>query len=176
MCKNVLWQQRGYIMFKLGDTVLYGACGVCKIEDIAEKSFGSSVQNYYVLVPLNDKRSTFFVPVNSETLVSKMRFVMSAEEINSVIKDTSNTAQWIENHRKRKDVFKNLAGGGNFKETLSLARCIHNHGEEISGSGKKLHKNDEMLYKEAMKVLCEEISFSMNITKEEAEDLLIKEN
>jgi len=159
-------------MFKVGDTVLYGVCGVCKIENIEKKSFGSTDQNYYVLVPVRDNRSTFFVPVNSEILVSKMRFVMSAEEINSAMIDNKNTVEWIENDRKRGEIFKKLATGGNFKETLALVRCIHNHSKEISGSGKKLHKNDEMLCKAALKILYEEISFNIQITNEEAEDMI----
>ena len=49
-------------MYKKGDTVLYVSEGVCKITDITEKKFGDDSIEYYILTPVFNNRSTFFVP------------------------------------------------------------------------------------------------------------------
>ena len=73
-------------MFAVGSFVVYRAEGVCRISDIKAESFGviGSKENYYILTPLNDEKSTVFVPVANETLVGMMRPLLSAEEITAL--------------------------------------------------------------------------------------------
>ena len=72
-------------MYKTGDTVLYGSEGVCKITDITEKQFGDVSIEYYILTPVFNNRSTFFVPTKNETLVSRMRPILTNREILDLI-------------------------------------------------------------------------------------------
>ena len=73
-------------MFKIGERVLYGAEGVCEIIDITEKRFNEVSALFYVLKPSFSNSSTFFVPSENEKLTSKMKPVISLEEIQKIIK------------------------------------------------------------------------------------------
>ena len=60
--------------FEIGQNVIYGTNGLCRVEDIKEMSFiaGETKKAYYILEPLRTKASTIYVPLKNEKLVSKM--------------------------------------------------------------------------------------------------------
>ena len=60
-------------MFKVNDVIIYGTQGVCKIEDIEEKSISGTKKAYYVIKPVNDNGSTIFAPTDNEFVLKKMR-------------------------------------------------------------------------------------------------------
>ena len=52
--------------YQIGDVVVFGAEGLCRIEDITEKKFGKEIIQYYVLKQLMRGNSVNYVPVNNE--------------------------------------------------------------------------------------------------------------
>ena len=74
-------------MHNKNDIVLYGNQGVCKVFDIVKKEMANEVNEYYVLKPVNDVHSTVYVPTQNEKLTSKMKKVLSVEEIYDLIND-----------------------------------------------------------------------------------------
>lgn len=161
-------------MFKVGDTVLYGSDGVCKISEITQKVFGDTSIEYYVLTPLYDNKSTFFVPTKNEKLKGKMHYVLSADEIKSVIDNCDDSFEWIDNDAKRSEEFKEIISCGELNKIARLTKCITRHKDEIIQKGKKLHKSDEIIYKEAIKILYEEFAMVINVTKDDIADVLCK--
>ena len=73
-------------MFQVNDMVLYGTNGVCKVVDIDERDCGGRMVEYYILKPIYAANSTIFVPVNNEKLTSKMRYVLTKEEIDTKLR------------------------------------------------------------------------------------------
>lgn len=60
-------------MYRVNDTVVYGAQGVCRIADITKRDIGGMPMDYYVLKPVYDDNSTLFVPISNDKLTAKMR-------------------------------------------------------------------------------------------------------
>ena len=73
-------------MFKINDTVLYGTEGVCEIKDITQLNFGEGMMEYYVLQPIYKDSLTIFVHTGNDHLISKMRLILSREEIEEIIR------------------------------------------------------------------------------------------
>ena len=73
--------------FDIGEYVSYGINGMCNIEDIRPMQLSQSVEKmmYYILRPESNPKSTIFVPVNNQKLVSKMRELMTKDEINAML-------------------------------------------------------------------------------------------
>ncbi len=159
-------------MFSVGDTVLYGNDGVCRISEIAEKSFGSSSSLYYILVPIFDKRSTVFVPTDNEHLVSRMKSVLTLEQIGELINCTDGGIAWIDADSARTEYFKSLMSEGEFSEIFCLARCILTHRDELTKNGRKLHKSDENILKDALKIVYEELAMWTDICKDDVADII----
>ena len=83
-------------MYAIGQTVLYGANGVCSISEITTRKIGKEAIEYYVLKPMGMQASTVYVPTKNEELVGRMRAVGTAEEVRALLDDrTSPSTGWI---------------------------------------------------------------------------------
>ena len=66
-------------MAEVNEIVRYGAQGICRIQQIEEKSIGASRRLYYVLKPVYHEDSTIFVPVDNPALTGKMHRLLRAQ-------------------------------------------------------------------------------------------------
>lgn len=155
-------------MRQIGEIVLYGTDGVCRIQDITVKKFGKETANYYVLCSLYRGNSMIYVPVGNEKLESKMRDILSKEEIDAIIVSMhEETDIWIENEPLRKIKYKEIITGGDRKSLLCLIKTLYEHRINQEKSGKKMHMTDERFMKDAEKILYDEIAHVMGIEHRE---------
>lgn len=163
-------------MFDTGDTVLYSAKGICKITGISEQKFGGSKRKYYVLEPVYQKNSSVFIPADNEKLLSKMKPVLTKDEIDGIIHETvSCCPEWIENENERKLYFSGILAGGSRKELILLIKTIYEHRRELTEKGKKLHACDEVTFKEAEALLYDEFAYVLGIKPTEVVFYIMKE-
>ena len=71
--------------FSKNDMVVYGNNGICTVEDIRIMKFGKDEAVYYVLKPKASSAATLYVPQDKESLVSKMRKLLTREEIDNIL-------------------------------------------------------------------------------------------
>ena len=155
-------------MFNVDDIVTYGINGVCKIVTIEEKNLMGTKKNYLVLKPLNDDKSTFYVPVDNENLLSKMRKLLSEDEINQLIDSMPNEKiLWINNERERKERYRQIIADGNHSELIRMIKAIHLEKKDREEKGKKLHISDERFLKEAEKILYDEFQYVLNLSEKD---------
>ena len=156
-------------MFNINDLVQYGVDGVCRITDITTRELRDRQIDYYVLKPVFNSNATLFVPLNNETLVSKMRYTMSADELSCMIREAySSECEWIENDNDRQVRFKEIISGGNSPALVRLIKSLRTHRQEMISVGKKLHMADERFVKEAERLLNDEYAVALGITPDEA--------
>ena len=148
--------------------VLYGTNGVCKLVDIDVRDCGGRMVEYYILKPIYASNSTVFVPVNNEKLTSKMRYVLTKEEIDEKIRLIPESSPgWIDDERTRKERFKDIVSRADTFELIQLIKTLLEHQEAVMARGKKLHVADERMLQEAEKMICDEFSYVLGISKEE---------
>lgn len=163
-------------MFCKNDTILYGAQGVCRIEAIVEESFGSSPVKYYVLKPVYNENSTIYVPVENAELTSKMRRILSPEEIFVLIQSMPyEDSIWIENENERKEKYKGIIAQGDRVELVKMIKTLYLHQQERKAIGKKLHISDERFFKEAEKMLYDEFALVLNIEQDEVLPFILEQ-
>ena len=153
-------------MFEIGSYVSYRADGVCKIADIREESFGVLAEHtlYYVLHPIHDEKSIFFIPVDNQTLVAKMRPLLSRDEIAALIKKVSERPlEWIPEAKPRANFFKNILSEGDREELIYLVRLLKVHTETTVAQGKKVYATDDSAAKRAAQLLFAEFSMEFPI-------------
>lgn len=151
-------------MYQINDTVLYGTHGVCQIAEITQQSFGNPTKTYYVLKPVHNPSSTIYVPVDSEALTSKIRQVLSREEIYELIHSMPyEESYWIENEPERKERYREIIAKGDRHELIQMLKALYHHQQQQALRGKKLHAADERYFKEAEKLLYDEFALVLNI-------------
>ena len=162
-------------MFNIGDLVVYGSDGVCEIADISIRKFGSEDREYYILVPVIDKKSVVYVPVKNEKLKAKMHRVLSSNEIYDLISSIpKQKGIWIDNDILRREKYNEIIKNGKHLELISLIKAVKSKQESLKNTGKKLHQSDAKFLAEAQKMLHGEFSVVLNIEIEEV-DPFIKE-
>ena len=157
-------------MYKVNDTIHYGGSGVCVIQDISLLRFGRTRERYYVLKPLHQNASVIYVPVDKEQLVSKMRPVMTREEVEALISEIPSVeTDWIEDPQDRKNSFDQLLRNNNCTDLVRIIKTLVRHKERRQQMGKALHVTDENYLREARRLLLDEFAGALDMTPNAAE-------
>jgi CarD family transcriptional regulator len=150
------------------DMVLYGAHGVCEVLGVEEKVVNGRQQDYYVLRPVYDNKTTIFLPVNNEKSAKKMRRVLSPNEIYSLIRTMPNeNSIWIDNETERKSRYKAILAEGDRAALVRVIKALYFHRQEKMAAGKKMHVSDVQFMRDAEKLLYEEFAHVLNIKREQ---------
>ncbi len=151
-------------MFGIGDVVVYGSQGVCRITAIDEKKFNREIKKYFVLKPVYDDKDTIFVPLDNPLLNSRLYSVLTEAEMTVLIDNIPNEELlWFENDIERKEQYKKVMIEGNRNNLSRVIKTLRQHRTKQQQAGKKLHSADEYVLKEAEKLLFDEIAFIFHI-------------
>lgn len=162
--------------FNEGESVVYDTYGICTVERIEKKSFASGMplQEYYVLSVMGSPNSTYYVPLNSEKLCSKIRYPLSVQEIHTLLEHSAEIpCEWIENRQMRTDTFREIMQKGVSAELVALIRCMYEKKCLNQNCGKKLSATDETLFNSAQKLLAQEFAFSLGIEENQVNDYIV---
>ncbi len=155
-------------MFQLNDVLVYGTNGVCRITDIKKVSFsGVKPRLYYILTPVYSTQSTLYIPAENEELLSKLRYVLSRDELNDMLSDAKTSKfEWDDNDRTRAEKSQSIVNAGMSSELLTLIKDLMLHREELKVKVKRLHAADEKVLTLSERIASEEFAsaFEMPIT------------
>ncbi len=155
-------------MYNIGDLFVYGVNGACKIVDIKEEKFGSGEKTYYILAPYSDLKETIFVPVDNEMLVSRMKKILTPEEINSLIKTIPSAESiWEENVNLRREKFREIISKANRTELIALLKTLYERRKALKLIGKNLSTYDERFLRQAQNIIHSEIALVLQIPQDE---------
>lgn len=149
--------------------VVYGKTGVCRVVDRKIMEFSTpGGEEYYVLSPCNDPRSLVYVPCQNEQLVSRLRPLLSKQEIEDLLDGASALPlAWPDDKAERQIVFREMVSGGNRGELLRLIRCLYLKKQEKEATGKHLSSVDESLLQDCTRMLEQEFCHSLKMTRSE---------
>jgi CarD family transcriptional regulator len=144
------------------------------VDDVTEKRIGKTKIQYYVLKPLCNNTSTLFVPTANQQLVSKMRRILTEDEAEAILRDLPPCGDWNDNKQERSEQFRAIITEGSCVELIRLIRLVRTHGQEQLAGGKRLHISDERFLKEAEKMICEEFSLVLHISRDEVLERILQ--
>lgn len=157
------------MMFQKKDYVVYANEGVCLIDDIRSIEFDRlAAKDYYVLMPIRKNESQIFVPLDSETLLARMRPLLTKEEIDGILDSVvGKRLPWIADRKRRTALFKSICAEMKCERLLLMIGCLTLQKHLLEREGKKLTfaDNEALLHGEAL--INSEFSFSLNIPYEE---------
>lgn len=146
-------------MYSKGDYISYGSHGVCRIADRRSMDFGSGEQEYLVIEPIASGSATIYLPASSPRLSSRIRPVLTREEIDAIISSVKNDRMpWIEDRKQRTLQFQQILSRRDTRELLLLAGCLHKRRTEKglpTSELEILHKVEGMVE--------QEFSFALNV-------------
>lgn len=162
-------------MLEINSYVMYGDNGVCQIVDRRKEKFAGQFKEYYILKPANNASSTLYVPTDNEHLLSKMRDILTEEEVVSLIKSiASESIDWVDDNRVRQEMYSDIFSRGDRRELLLLIKSLYAHKRERIEEGKKLWTIDENAMKKAERLVYEEFATVLNIQLDEVVPFIMK--
>ena len=155
------------LRYKKGQEIVYPLQGVGQIVSIEERLFRSTKLLYYIIY-LEVSDMTIMVPVDKADELG-IRPIVDKREANKALKLISEeyepvTADWKLRYQTNLDLLKK----GSVLDIATVVRALY-HRSRI----KELPILERKLYDSALKLLVDEISFSLQKGKEEVEELVI---
>ena len=160
-------------MFKIGDTVVYGAQGICKIDSVEAKLIGRQKQDYYVLKPIFNQNTSVFVPVDNEALTAKMLSALTKSQINGLAKKVTDIEVIkASDENQKRELYKSILSSSNRERLVSLIKTIRFERDTRREAGKKLNISDEQTLRKAESRLYNEIAFVFGVAPDEAKNII----
>ena len=125
--------------------------------------FGSGKQEYLVIEPIASGSATIYLPSANQTVQTRMRPVLTREEIDSIISSVKNDQMpWTVDRKQRTLQFQQILSRRDTRELLLLASCLHKRKSEKGLPTSEL----DMLHKvEGM--VEQEFAFALHISRTE---------
>lgn len=163
-------------MLELNTYVMYGLNGVCLVKDKKRQKFGGVIRDYYILKPVNSDASTYYIPVDNDELLGKMRKLLTYDEIMEIIHSLpDDSIKWVDDNKEREEYYKEIFERGDRHELLLLIKTIYAHKTLRKEEGKKLWTIDENAMKHAEKLVYEEFATVLHIAPDKVVDFITEE-
>ena len=158
-------------MFQVGDYIVYGSNGICRVEEITHPDIAGSTPDklYYVLVPEKTRDSRLFCPTDNNRVV--LRSVITAEEAKALLEEVKEIEPLkIQSERQRDDTYKKAMKSCDLRQCVQMIKALLIRKEEREANGKKVTVTDERYMKLAEDGLYSELALAMGIDREEIKE------
>lgn len=163
-------------MYEKGDMIFYGSTGVYRVEGVGPVKHIRDCdpdRSYYQLTSLHGRETTY-VPVDVRT---HMRPVMSRQEAETLLDKVGGLQGQpcaARDTRALREHYQALLSTHECLDLASLIKAVDAKGKRAAREGKHLGKIDQEYKKRAERLLCEELSVSLELPYEQAQSVLSK--
>ena len=161
-------KMKGERMFEIGELIIYGGNGVCRVEKIGpiDTGMGTKGRMYYTLNPLKNKDSRIFTPVDNEKVI--MRPTMTKEDALALIDQIQNVETlWIGDERRRETEYKEAVRKCDCREYVKIIKTIYLRKEARLADGKRVTAVDERYYAIAEENLYGELAVALGMDRDQ---------
>ena len=160
-------------MFNIGDIIVYGVQGICKIDSFETKQIGRQSADYYVLKPLFNESTAVFVPVENELLTAKMQAVLTKTQAEKLVKKVENIDVIKSNDENQKrELYKAILSSGDREKLIALIKTIRLERDIRHQGNKKLNINDEQTLRKAELLIYNELAFVFDVEPDEVKNII----
>lgn len=149
-------------MFEIGELIVYGTNGVCRVKDICHSPFDANDERlFYTLAPINDNSNlVIYTPIDNESVT--MRPLISAETAKNILEGIKNIEiVEVPVEKRRRDVYREIMQTGDPTEYVRLIKTVSYRRSEFRRTRRRLpdldndfeHAAKNCLYGELAQVL-----------------------
>lgn len=162
-------------MFDIGDLLLYGTNGVCRVSEICASPFDSNdARQFYKLTPIAENSSlVIYTPVDNTQII--MRPLISKEEAEALvarIPEIERIAVAIEKHRK--ETYRETIREGNPEGYVKIIKTVRARREYFKRTRRRVPDLDNDFEHTARLCLYGELSTVLGISREEISQIVLE--
>ena len=135
-------------VMQIGTFVHYSTKGICQVREIETMKFSSETKDYYVLVPVFDRNSKYYVPTDYDPQRIKIRYAKTCQPY-----------EWVSNVHERKAKTEEILHSSDHKRILRLIKTLRCHEEHQKQIGKKMYLSDAKALRSALHIISDEFAF-----------------
>ncbi len=162
-------------MFALGEQVVYGIHGVCRITDTEERLVDRKKVQYLVLEPADSPGTRFLVPSQNPAAMAKLRPVLTRQELENLLASGEIRKDvWLTDENARKQRYRELITAADRTALLQMVFSLHAHKAAAQAAGRKFHLCDENFLRDAQRLLSAEFSLVLGIAPDAVGEYVLK--
>ena len=158
-------------MFEIGDLIMYGTNGVCRVTGFCSSPFDAhDKREYYVLMPVHDQSNlVIYTPVENESVV--MRPLLSPESANDLLAQINDIAAiTVENEKMRREVYREALRTADPVNFVRIVKAVRRRREEFSRTRRRLPDLDIDFEHSAYSCLLGELSTALGVSRDEMDE------
>lgn len=158
-------------MFQIGELILYGNTGICRIEAIGPREnapLADRTKEYYTLAPVHGD-GVIYAPVDTAAFMRPILKREEALELINRIPQIQAEPFATRDQRLLSEHYRAFFETHNCEDLLQLICNIYAKGQSLSHSGKKMGATDQQYMKRATNLLHGELASALEIPLEEVE-------
>ncbi len=160
-------------MYQIGEQVIYGVHGVCRVAAMEERTVDRKKVNYLVLEPVGQAGSRYLVPTQNAAAMAKIRQMLTPQQLQELMdSEEIRTDGWIRDENLRKQTYRELICSGDRVRLMQMVNTLYHHKSERAAAGKKVHLCDDNFLRDAEKLLCSEVSQVLGVEYDQARTFL----
>ncbi len=157
-------------MFAVGEYIVYGINGICRVEEICSSPFDETdTRVYYLLVPLNNPMSsTIYTPVDNARV--PMRRLMTPEEIESFLAVIPNIEVLsVPAEKQRREIYRATINALRPEGYVSVIKTVERRREQLAAAHKHFPVSDMEYGRLARHLLYSELALVLGIEERSVE-------
>ncbi|MCR5216586.1 MAG: CarD family transcriptional regulator [Lachnospiraceae bacterium] len=160
-------------MYQIGQYVMYGNTGICKVMSIGPSEFLNPEKEYYTLQPIfSNTNSVIYVPTDKAESVRKVLSASEAHSYLSSLKDMKVEHFASRNSTLVSQHYKSLLETHEIEKNLALFKEASEKIELAIEAGKKPLQTDLNFKETSERLLCEELSIALDLSQDEVRSQL----
>jgi len=154
-------------MYKIGDMIVYGSTGVCRVLDITTPSFATEKDRlYYELSPLYQV-GTIYIPIDTNVYMRPVISREEAEHLIDMIPQLHGEAYYTTRLQELIGHYEDALRTHDCSKLIELSMSLYVKKQELESKKRKLGQIDLRFLKRAEDLLFGEMSVALDISKEE---------
>ena len=165
--------ERGELMFSVGELMVYGTNGVCRVEEIGQSPFGADdTRLFYKLSPTSDRANlVIYTPVDNDRVI--MRPLISAEEAKAILAEISEIdIIEVPMEKKRRDIYREYLATVEPRVYVSIIKTVAQRRVEFKRTRRRLPDIDNDAEHTAKSSLYGELSEVLGFSREEIHNMI----
>lgn len=149
-------------MFQVGDYVVYGFEGVCRVEEIGCPCVGGldCVREYYRLIS-HTKGNVIYAPVDGKIAIRQPISRQEAEAILAEAETLPVLEDIPQDGRRAGDYYKTLLAEHNPLRLMQLCKTMHRKQETLTKNRRTVNATEQRNWKTAEDMLLDELAFAL---------------
>lgn len=158
--------------FAIGDLIIYGETGVCRVEDILEKEFLDGSKECYKLMPVYSSCAIFTPTDNSNVYIRPIVTHSEADGIVNTFRTIDPEVHTASSPRELSEKYDKIIKLHDCNALVELIVSIHKKRDIMIAQKKKLSAIDERFLKKAEDLLFGELAVALEIDKASVREYL----